>query len=164
MRVGELITDIKQEILLITEEGREEEAIVRLSRVGYDHVVGFLNKGFEAWKKEIHKVNRITAYKFSQTPLKDLIVFDVRKKSEYDSEHVQGAINIPLGELTKHFSEIPKDKPFILYCAGGYRSMIAASILKANGWNDFVDVKGGINAISKTSVDLTEYKCPTTML
>lgn len=164
MWVGELISDIKQEILLITEAGREEEAIIRLARVGYDHVVGFLNRGFEAWEKEIHMVDRITAYKFSQTDLKDVVVFDVRKKSEFDSEHVQGAINIPLNELTKHFSEIPKDKPFILYCAGGYRSMIAASILKANGWNDFVDVKGGMSAISKTSVELTEYKCPTTML
>lgn len=167
MWVGEIITDIKQEILLVTEKGREEESIIRLSRVGYDHAIGFLDGGFESWKntnKEVDTINRISAEKFSQLYATNPIVIDVRKKSEYDSEHVKGAINIPLNEISKHLAEIPKDTHFIVHCAGGYRSMIAASILKARGWEDFVDVEGGISAISKTSVPLTDYVCPTTLL
>ena len=92
------------------------------------------------------------------------IVIDIRKKSEYFSEHVVGAINIPLNQINNHLSEIPKDKPFILYCGSGYRTMIAASILKQRGWEKFVDVEGGIGAISKTNVPRTDYVCPTTML
>lgn len=167
MWVGEMISDIKQEILIIAEPGREEEAIIRLSRVGYDHAIGFLNGGFESWKnagKEIDSVKRIPAVVLANIYTSSPIIIDVRKKSEYDSEHIKGAINIPLNEINKHLAEIPKEKPFILHCAGGYRSMIAASILKARGWEDFVDVEGGMSAISKTNIPLTEYVCPTTLL
>jgi len=167
MWVGEMIADIKQEILIVAEPGREEEAIIRLSRVGYDHAIGFLNGGFNAWKeasKEIDLVNRISAETFASNYDSKPIIFDVRKKSEFDSEHVVDAINIPLNEINNHLAEFPKDKPFILHCAGGYRSMIAASILKSRGWEDFVDVEGGISAIAKTSVPKTEYVCPTTLL
>lgn len=167
MWVGEMIADIKQEILIVAEPGREEEAIIRLSRVGYDHAIGFLNGGFNAWKdasKEVDSVNRISAETFASKYDSKPLVFDVRKKSEFDSEHVVDAINIPLNEINNHLAEFPKDKPFILHCAGGYRSMIAASILKSRGWEDFVDVEGGMNAILKTSVPKTEYVCPTTLL
>jgi len=167
MWVGEMIADIKQEILIVAEPGREEEAIIRLSRVGYDHAIGFLNGGFNAWKeasKEIDSVNRISAETFASHYDSKPIIFDVRKKSEFDSEHVVDAINIPLNEINNHLAEFPKDKPFILHCAGGYRSMIAASILKSRGWEDFVDVEGGMSAIAKTSVPKTEYVCPTTLL
>jgi glyoxylase-like metal-dependent hydrolase (beta-lactamase superfamily II)/rhodanese-related sulfurtransferase len=167
MWVGEMITDIKQEILIIAEPGREEEAIIRLSRVGYDHSIGYLNGGFDSWKnagKEIDSVKRIPAEVLVDLYASSPIIIDVRKKSEFDSEHIKGAINIPLNEINKHLAEIPKEKPFILHCAGGYRSMIAASILKARGWEDFVDVEGGMSAISKTSIPLTEYVCPTTLL
>ena len=167
MWVGEMIADIKQEILIVAEPGREEEAIIRLSRVGYDHSIGFLNGGFAAWKdasKEVDSVNRISADTFASQYDSKPLVFDVRKKSEFDSEHVVDAINIPLNEINNHLAEFPKDKPFILHCAGGYRSMIAASILKSRGWEDFVDVEGGMSAILKTSVPKTEYVCPTTLL
>jgi glyoxylase-like metal-dependent hydrolase (beta-lactamase superfamily II)/rhodanese-related sulfurtransferase len=167
MWVGEMIADIKQEILIVAEPGREEEAIIRLSRVGYDHAIGFLNGGFNAWKdasKEVDSVNRISAETFASQYDSKPLVFDVRKKSEFDSEHVVDAINIPLNEINNHLAEFPKDKPFILHCAGGYRSMIAASILKSRGWENFVDVEGGMSAILKTSVPKTEYVCPTTLL
>ena len=168
MWVGELIPDIKQEILLVTDEGKEEETITRLARVGYDHSIGFLKGGFKTWResgKEFDTIKRISAEEFANTYKNDEpIVFDVRKKSEFASEHILGASNIPLNSINEHLAEIPKDKPFILHCAGGYRSMIAASILKQRGWDNFVDVKGGFAAISKTDVPRTEYVCPSTLL
>jgi glyoxylase-like metal-dependent hydrolase (beta-lactamase superfamily II) len=167
MWVGEMIADIKQAILLVTEPGKEEESIIRLSRVGYDNTIGYLDGGFDAWKKagkETDHVARITAEEFEQRYTRKPLVFDVRKKSEFDSEHVEGAINVPLNRINEHLAEFPKDKPFILHCAGGYRSMIAASILKARGWDNFVDVESGFNGIKKTGVKVTEYVCPTTLL
>ncbi|MBT8204930.1 MAG: MBL fold metallo-hydrolase [Eudoraea sp.] len=166
--VGEMIPDIKQKILLITYPGKEEEAITRLSRVGYDHTIGFLEGGFASWKnagKECETIGRIDFAEFeeafsSEKPL----VFDVRKKSEFDSEHVVGAINVPLNDINAQLSVFPKDKPFVLYCAGGYRSMVAGSILSQRGWGNFVDVVEGFDKIKKTGVAKTDYICPTTML
>lgn len=167
--VGEMIPDVKQQILLITYEGKEEEAITRLSRVGYDHTVGYLNGGYASWKesgKEFETVTRITPQtledKINQGE-KPLII-DVRKKSEYDSEHVIGAINIPLNEINKHLAQFPKNEPFIVHCAGGYRSMIAAAILKQRGWENFVDVIGGFKEIAETKIPKSDYVCPTTLL
>lgn len=167
MWVGEMITDIKQPILLVTYEGREEEAIIRLSRVGYDNTIGYLKGGFDAWKnagKETDTVNRITAREFAVQFSERPVVIDVRKRSEFDSQHVEGAINIPLNEINQHLAEFPKDKPFILHCAGGYRSMIAASILKQRGWDNFADVSGGFDQIKQTETPVTAYVCPTTLL
>ncbi|MBQ4914694.1 MBL fold metallo-hydrolase [Maribacter sp. MMG018] len=166
--VGEMIPDVKQEILLITYPDKEEEAITRLSRVGYDGTVGYLKGGFQSWKtsgKDFETTARITAEDLekaikSEQPL----IVDVRKKSEFDSEHIIGAINVPLNEINKHLAQFPKDRTFILHCAGGYRSMIAASILKQRGWSDFADVIGGFDDISKTDIPKSEYVCPTTML
>jgi glyoxylase-like metal-dependent hydrolase (beta-lactamase superfamily II)/rhodanese-related sulfurtransferase len=167
MWVGEMVPDIKQAILLVTEPGKEEESIIRLSRVGYDNTIGFLLGGFDAWKaagKEVDTVDRISPEEFAKRyPQKPLII-DVRKKSEFDSEHVVDAINVPLNQINQHLAQFPKDKPFILHCAGGYRSMIAASILKQRGWENFVDVVGGFSAIKETDVKLTEYVCPSTLL
>ncbi|MBL7696300.1 MAG: MBL fold metallo-hydrolase [Ferruginibacter sp.] len=166
--VGEMIPDVRQEILLITDPGREEECIIRLSRVGYDNTLGYLEGGFEAWKKagkEIDSVQRISAADLEKMIATDKpIVIDIRKKSEYDSEHIVDAINIPLNQINEHLAEFPKNKPFVLHCAGGYRSMIAASILKQRGWNDFSDVEGGFTEIAKTAIRKTDYVCPTTML
>ena len=167
--VGEMIPGIKQEILLVTEEGREEESIIRLSRVGYDNTLGFLKGGFNAWQaagKDTETVSRINVDEFAEKMANEVpIVIDVRKKSEYDSEHVEGVSNIPLNSINQHLAEFPKDKPFVLYCAGGYRSMLAASILKSRGWDNFVDVAGGFAAIKAAGrVPLTEYVCPTTLL
>jgi rhodanese-related sulfurtransferase len=167
MWVGELIPDIKQEILLVTEPGNEEESIIRLSRVGYDHAIGYLKGGFDAWKaagQEVDTVNRISAAEFAQKMNAGVKVFDVRKASEFASQHVEGAHNTPLGTINNHLAEFPKDEPFILHCAGGYRSMIASSILKSRGWDNFVDVVGGFNAIQETDVKVTDYVCPTTLL
>ncbi|MBK8500427.1 MAG: MBL fold metallo-hydrolase [Flavobacteriales bacterium] len=167
MWVGELVPDIKQTILLVTVPGKEEESIIRLSRVGYDNTIGYLDGGFAAWKaagKEVDTVGRITAAEFAERYPAEPLVFDVRKKSEFESEHVEGAINVPLNAISQHLAEFPKDKPFILHCAGGYRSMIAASILKQRGWENFVDVENGFSGIRQTSVPRTAYVCPTTML
>ncbi|MBT8285080.1 rhodanese-like domain-containing protein [Muriicola sp. SD30] len=168
MWVGEMIPDVKQQILLITYPEKEEEAITRLSRVGYDHTIGFLKGGFEAWKKkgkEYETIARLTSkelekeYKSSEP-----LIIDVRKKSEFDSEHVIGAINVPLNEINSHLAQFPKDKPFILHCGSGYRSMIAASILQQRGWENFRDVSDGFDGILETEIERSEYICPTTLL
>lgn len=167
MWVGEMISDIMQKILIVAEPGREEETIIRLARVGYDHSIGFLKGGFESWEnegKKVATVNRISAEHFASIYNSKPIIIDVRKKSEFNSEHIKGAFNIPLNEIYQHLSEFPKNQPFILHCAGGYRSMIAASILKRGTWDNFVDVEGGIAAIGVMGVPMTEYVCPTTML
>jgi glyoxylase-like metal-dependent hydrolase (beta-lactamase superfamily II)/rhodanese-related sulfurtransferase len=167
MWVGEMIKDIRQEILLVTEKGEEKEAMVRLSRVGYDHTIGFLEGGFDAWKasgKEVDHVNRLSPEEFAAKYDEKPLVFDVRKKSEFDSEHVVGAVNVPLNQINEHLAEFPKDKPFMVHCAGGYRSMIAASILKQRGWDNFVDIRGGFKEIAETKVPKTDYVCPSTLL
>ena len=166
--VGEMIPDVQQPILLVCEPGKEEEAITRLSRVGYDQVLGYLEEGFKTWKnsgKEYNQAARIEAASFEKGFKEgESLVFDVRKKSEFDSEHLEGAINVPLNEINQHLSEFPKDKEFSLYCAGGYRSMIASSILKQRGWENFNDVLGGFEAIKATELPVSDYICPTTML
>jgi glyoxylase-like metal-dependent hydrolase (beta-lactamase superfamily II)/rhodanese-related sulfurtransferase len=166
--VGEMIPDVQTPIILITEEGKEEEAITRLSRIGHDNILGFLKEGINAWKsadKEIATQERITADAL-ETEMKkeDIKLFDVRKKSEFDSEHVEGAINVPLNQLNQHLAEFPKEDEFLLHCAGGYRSMIAASILKQRGYHNFKDVEGGFDKIKETDVKVTDYVCPSTLL
>lgn len=168
MWVGEMIHDIKQDILLVTDLGKEEESMIRLSRVGYDHTIGYLKGGFEAWSKtgrEIDTIERISATTLEkELAAKKILVIDVRKKSEFESEHLVDAINIPMHEINQHLAEFPKDQPFILHCAGGYRSIIAGSILKQRGWDNFVDVIGGFAEIKKTALSRTNYVCPTTLL
>jgi hydroxyacylglutathione hydrolase len=133
-----------------------------LARIGFDNVLGYLNGGFESWKlagKQIDKANRISAQEFAQQFNQKPMVIDVRNESEFDAEHIVGAINIPLDYLNYNLSSIPKDKPFVIHCAGGYRSMIASSILKSRGWEQFVDVQGGFSAIAQTSVPKTAFVC-----
>ncbi|WP_339850133.1 MBL fold metallo-hydrolase [uncultured Dokdonia sp.] len=166
--VGEMIPDVKQKILLITDPGKEEETITRLSRVGYDFTIGFLKNSFSSWKesgKDFETIARISPQQLeAEYKMGQPLVFDVRKKSEFLSEHVLGAINVPLNEINQHLAQFPKNKPFFLHCAGGYRSMIAASILKQRGWKDFSDVRGGFAQITETTVPRSEYVCPTTLL
>ncbi|MDN3676627.1 MBL fold metallo-hydrolase [Flavobacterium paronense] len=169
MWVGELIPDLKQPILLVAEDSEKvQEAIIRLSRVGYDYCIGYLKGGFEAWKNannEINTVERVTAEdlvileEIHETP-----IFDVRKQSEFQSEHIKGAKNIPLNEINNYLDVFPKDKFFVIHCLGGYRSMIAASILKQRGFENFADVTGGFNEIKMTNIPITDYVCPTTLL
>lgn len=165
--VGALIPDVKQQLLIIAEPGREEESIMRLARVGYDNVIGFLKGGFDAWKnagKEIDTVNRITSADFEKVFDKDTtIVIDIRKPGEYSAEHVEEALNIPLDFLNENLAEFPKDKDFIIHCGSGYRSMTAATMLKSRGWENFREVEGGYDAIKGTSVPRTDFVCATKM-
>jgi len=141
--------------------------ITRLSRVGYDNTQGYLADGMKSWEaagKEIDAVNRITAEELQQKMKGDLVVIDVRKKSEFDSEHVEGAVNVPLNQINQHLEKFPKEQEFILHCAGGYRSMIAASILQQRGWSQLTDVIDGFKAIKETKIPVTAYVCPSTLL
>lgn len=165
--VGEMVKDINQLILLVTDEGKEEEAMVRLSRVGYDNTIGYLCGGFGAWAdsgKEYDTIRRISADGFEDHYSCSPFIIDVRKQSEFNSHHVVGAINIPLNTLYNRLAEVSFYRPFVIYCAGGYRSMIAASIVKRLGYSNFTDVTGGFDAIAKTHVPKTKYTCPTTLL
>lgn len=164
---GEIIKDINQVMLIVAYKGREEEVITRLSRVGYDGVIGFLKGGFDAWLqsgRKVDNVERMDAGALASIYDTNPTVIDVRKRSEFESQHLQDAVNIPLNELTTHFSLFPKDKPFVIHCAGGYRSMIAASILKQNGWNNFKEVNGGFAELSKTIIPKTAFTSPVTLL
>lgn len=166
--VGALIGDVKQEILLITEAGKEEEVIIRLSRVGFDHVLGYLEGSFDAWKaagKEIDTINRITANEFeAKFNVDESVVVDVRKESEYEAEHVSEAYSKPLAYINEWTKDVNPEEHFFLHCAGGYRSMIAASILQARGYRNFTEIEGGFKAISETSIPKTDYICQSKVL
>ncbi len=156
--VGALIKDIQQPILLVVPEGKQEEAITRLSRVGFDHVLGYLEGGFEAWRssgKEIDTLPSVSAVELEEKMAENVLVFDVRKPGEYASEHIENVPNTPLDFLNNHIAEFPSQEDFYLHCAGGYRSVIAASILKARGYRKVIDVAGGYGAIKKTGIKRT---------
>lgn len=164
--VGALILDNKQPILLVTPEGRENETIMRLARVGYDNTIGYLKDGFDSWKKaglEYDTISYVSAEALKKKIEEKAIVFDVRKPGEYAAEHVLDVPSAPLDFLNEHLAEFPKEAPFYLHCAGGYRSMIAASILKARGFHNVIDVYGGFDAIKKTGIKTTQYVCPSTL-
>lgn len=167
---GTLLPDIAQPILLITEPGREEEVVTRLARVGYDHTIGFLEGGFASWKnagKETDRIVSVTAAELSAR-MKDasnITVLDIRKKSEFDSEHLESAINIPLDFINDNMASVPKAGEVYVHCAGGYRSTIFISILRARGYQNLVNVRGGIKAIKETGgFTLSEYRPPLTAL
>jgi hydroxyacylglutathione hydrolase len=166
--VGGLVADVSQNILLITDEGMEEETVTRLSRVGFDHVLGYLKGGFEAWKKtgkEIDTVNRITAAEFSErVNIAEDKIIDIRKPSEYAAEHVEDAYNRPLSDINEWVKDINPQEHFFMHCAGGYRSMIAASILQARGYRNFTEVEGGFAAISKTELPTSDFVCQSKIL
>ena len=167
--VGTLITDIKHKILLVTEEGREEEAITRLARVGYDFCIGYLEGGFNAWQnagKQVDCIKSVTVNELADKMAQNNIhIIDVRKKSEYDSEHILEAVNAPLDFMNDSMTKVNKNETAYIHCAGGYRSMIFISILKARGFNNLTDVKGGFKAIKESNqFRITDYVCPSTML
>jgi len=166
--IGTLIPDIEKPILIVADEGRQEEVITRLARVGYDHTVGYLEGGFSAWKnagKEVEQIVSIDASEFSRRLLSnDLTVLDVRRNAEYLSEHVVNALNMPLEYINDHFASLNKDTDYYIHCASGYRSMIFVSILKARGFTNLIEVKGGFKAIKEAgSVPVTDYVCSTTL-
>ncbi len=168
--VGTLVPDIKQQILLVTEAGREEEVVTRLARVGYDYAIGYLNGGIDAWLKagkETEQVLSVNAEQMALQIKKDplLGILDVRKKSEYDSEHMINAENASLDYINDSMLKVDKNKTYYVHCAGGYRSMIFISVLKARGYNNLIDVKEGFKAIKETGLfQLTDYTCPSTLL
>ncbi|MGE4347675.1 MAG: rhodanese-like domain-containing protein, partial [Flavobacteriaceae bacterium] len=165
--VGTLILDIKQPILLVTDLGREEEVITRLSRVGYDNVLGFLNGGFDSWKnsgKEVDNVRRISAEEFEKEVTENQNkVIDVRKEGEFESEHLEVAESLPLAYINDWMSSVDDSEHFYIHCAGGYRSMIAASILNSRGIRNFTEIAGGYGAIKNTSLAKTNFVCPSTL-
>ncbi|TDE28442.1 MBL fold metallo-hydrolase [Flavobacterium ranwuense] len=166
--VGALIADVKQPILIVCELGQEEETVTRLSRVGFDNLIGHLDGGFDAWAKagkEIDTVHRITADQFAAAvKIGESKVIDIRKESEYCAEHVEEAYSKPLAVINEWIKDINPKEHFYLHCAGGYRSMIAASILEARGFRNFTEIEGGFNAISKTDVPKTDFVCQSKVL
>ncbi|WP_300022854.1 rhodanese-like domain-containing protein [uncultured Maribacter sp.] len=165
--VGALIADVQQPLLLVTPVGMEEETVTRLSRVGFDGTLGYLEGGFDAWKKaamEYDTVNQVDADRLKKAiETENVPVFDVRKESEFLSEHIIDAVNTPLDFLNDYLAEFPNNKLFYVHCAGGYRSMIASSILKSRGIHNLIDVKGGFKAIKEAGISVSEFVCPTTL-
>ena len=165
--VGTMIVDVKQPILLVCEADKVNEAVTRLSRVGFDQVLGHLEGGIAAWKaagKEVDHITSVSATEFAELQKQgDVAVVDVRKPGEYASEHVIDAESIPLADLNAHLAEIPKDSPFYLHCKSGYRSLIAGSILKARGYHNGIDVQGGFDAIKETDAPISDWVCPSTL-
>ena len=165
--VGALIKDVSQPILLITDKGREVEAVTRLARVGFDHTIGFLDGGFELWKNANKETDSIVSLSPEElVPTYETIkerIFDVRKESEFEAEHIENAKNVPLSSLNENMQQLPKEDTFYVHCAGGYRSMIAASILKARGFHNLVDIKGGFKAIATSKLPTTAFVCPSTL-
>ena len=165
--VGALIKDLKQPILLVVPEGKSEEAVTRLSRVGYDNTLGYLEGGIQAWKKagkNIEKLESISVEEFEKRATsEDLNVLDVRKDGEYKSTHLVGAEHFALDFINDNMNSINKQNNYYLYCAGGYRSVIAGSILKARGFDKLINVEGGFRAINNTNLPVTDYVCPTTL-
>jgi hypothetical protein len=168
--VGAMIPDLKQEILVVAEEGREEEVITRLARVGYDYSIGYLAGGIAAWKNDSREVDAITSITVDELErIKEgdpnIEILDVRKNSEYLSEHVVEAENAPLDYINDSMLKVDKNKTYYVHCAGGYRSMIFSSILRARGYDNLIDIAGGFKAIKESAkIEVSAYVCPSTLL
>lgn len=167
--VGTLVKDIKQDILLVTDEGREQEVITRLARVGYDYCIGYLAGGIKAWQEagfEIDSIASITADELAtKMQLEQVDILDVRKKSEYDSEHLLNVENVPLDFINENMQTLNKNNTYYIHCASGYRSVIFISILRSRGYSNLINVIGGFNSLKESGkFKLSTYKCPSTML
>ena len=167
--VGALITDIRQAIVLITPEGREEEVVTRLARVGYDNTLGYLKGGIKAWRasgKEIDQIESISPEVFAERLSNGEagLVLDVRKPTEFLAHHVQGATNVPLDYVNRNMEKLNREQKYALHCAGGYRSMIMASILQARGFQNLINIEKGFKGIEENGeIPLSAYTCPSTM-
>jgi hydroxyacylglutathione hydrolase len=166
--VGTLIADIKQPILIVAKHGREAEVITRLARVGYDNTLGYLKGGFAAWEEngqESDCINFIDVNEFSRVSSHDVNVLDVRKASEYESEHLINAINCPLDFINDNMQNLDRNATHYVHCASGYRSVIFISILQARGYRNLININGGFKALKESGqFKLTQYHCPTTLL
>lgn len=161
--VGSLLRDVNQQLLLVIPEGREEETITRLSRVGFDHVLGYLKGGIVAWTDagfETDSMQSVSPEEFASRLNSESVVIDARKPGEFEAEHVKNAINLPLDNVNENFQSVPKGTDFFLHCAGGYRSVIMASILKSRGIHNIINVEKGMNGIKQTNVSCTQFECP----
>ena len=165
--VGALITDLKQPLILVVPEGKSEEAVTRLSRVGYDNTLGYLEGGIDAWQaagKEVSTLESISAETLSNTVKSErLDILDVRNNGEHEASHLENAQHFALDAINQNMNQIDSKKIYHIHCAGGYRSVIAASILKARGFNNLVDIDGGFAAIKETDLPITEFVCPSTL-
>lgn len=166
--VGALIPDLQQPILLVAPPGREAEAVKRLSRVGYDNAIGYLEGGMAAWTaegRELDRVEHIDIRRFSQKLSAGEVdrILDVRKPGEYAAEHVDKAVSFPLDFINDRMSELSRDRKYFLHCRSGYRSTIAASILKLRGYGEVVDIIGDFSDMAEAGVPLTDYVCPSTL-
>ncbi len=164
--VGALLRNVTQKIALVIPEGREEETITRLSRVGFDQVLGYLNGGISSWIEAGYKTDSIRSVspeEFSKNYTSKTLVIDARNPGEYQAEHVKDAHNIPLDRINENIENIPVSDEFYLHCAGGYRSVIMASILKLNGIHHFINVEKGMNGIKQTDIPCTQFVCPSTL-
>ena len=152
---------------MVAPEGREEEAVTRLSRVGFDNTLGFLKGSFNSWKevqKEYDTLSSVSPQQFAENVKGDIKIVDVRKPSEYQAEHVENAENVPLDFLNERLAELPTEDSFYVHCAGGYRSVIASSILKARGMHNMINVEGGFDVLRTIeSIPTTDYVCPSTL-
>ena len=165
--VGALLGNVDQKILLITPDGKEEETITRLSRVGFDHVLGILDGGITAWEQAGFKTENIISISpevFASNNNENSVVVDARKPGEFEAEHVKNAINIPLDLVNTRFNELSNNQEFYLHCAGGYRSVIMASILKSRGIHHFINIEKGMSGIRNTNIELTKFVCPSTLI
>lgn len=168
--VGTLVTDLKQPILFLADEGREEEVVIRLSRVGYDNTVGYLQAGMKSWRAEgfdTGNIDEISADDFAVLYEKEgekINLLDARRKSEFESEHLVGAENFPLDFINQNMAQLDRNKRYYIHCAGGYRSVVMCSILKSRGYEKLVNIRGGFNALSQTDLKKTKYTAPVTML
>ena len=166
--VGAILKDILKPIMLVTPNGRLEEAIIRLSRVGFDNVIGYLEGGFDSWqnsRKDVAFIESISSDQFAKLRnTSSISIVDVRKKAEYQSEHLIDAQNFPLNKLNDYLSSFNPNKSTYVHCAGGYRSVIAISILKSKNIHNLIDIQGGFNAIKATNIPLSKYVCPNTIL
>ncbi len=164
--VGALITDLNQPIIFLTDEGREEEVVTRLSRVGYDNTLGYLKGGIVAWKaagKEVDSIESISAETLAgKVATGPVDILDVRKPTEWEAEHAEGAENVALDYINENMDKISADKDYHVHCAGGYRSVIFCSILKSRGFDNVTNIEGGMADMLKTDIPMTEYVCPTT--
>jgi rhodanese-related sulfurtransferase len=164
--VGSLIGNVNQKLLIVSPKGREKETITRLSRVGFDQVLGYLEGEIAAWENagfKTESIQSVSPEEFANQFTPHTLVIDARKPSEFESEHVQNALNFPLDSIQSNFQNIDKNKTFYLHCAGGYRSVIMASVLKSKGLHHFINIQKGMNGIMATQVPITNFVCPSTI-
>ena len=163
--LGTLVHDLNQAIVVIADPGTELEVTLRAARVGYDNIVGYLDGGFATWKNAGEVTDQVTYIDSNEFEERrqERTVLDVRKPTEHDAERVEDAVNHPLDFIRGNVDELDKEKEYFVHCKGGYRSMIASSILKANGIHNIVEIEGGMDAIVQTNVPITAYVCPSTL-